>query len=109
MNISSLELEKEALNKKFLKLCKSLKLEQRNDEKKIELLSSTCYYTIEHLEKLNQKCEHIINITNICSKFKTDREKLAPYFLHPVDEFPTDDFSLEQNLEEQKLRDGPEG
>lgn len=96
MKVTNLELEIEALNTKYLTVCKSLKLEQKNDKKKVELLSSTCYYTIQYLEKLTQKGEHIINISNVCQKFETDREKLVPYFLQKVDKFSEENVDLEE-------------
>lgn len=91
IEINSLELEIGVLNIELLKVRKTLKTEQQNDDTKTKLLSSICYETKAFLENLNQKGSHIIHLSNTCRKFETEREKVSVYL-------PLDCSELEEEL-----------
>lgn len=109
MGIDYLEFQNKILTTKFLKVRKTLKAEQEKDEQKLKLLSYACFNTTEYLEKLNRKGEYIMNMSNICSKLETEREKLSPYLLS-VDRIIKEKYaSPEQEFEEIQILQDREG
>lgn len=79
MEVTSLELEIKTLQREILTARRKLKNELQNDDLKIKVLSSVCYGTQEYLQKLRQKGVHILNLSDTCKKFETEREKLNKY------------------------------
>lgn len=109
MEISYLELEIKVLNSKLIKVRKTLKTEQENDETKIKFLSSVCYEIVQYLGKLNRKGEHILNISSICRKYVTEREKLSSYLPIKSNETDEQDTALNDEFRNQQLNQDQKG
>lgn len=75
----SLESDIKSLSKEFLKVRKDFEIEKKIYDKKIRLLSSSSYSILQLLEKICKKGDHIMNLSNTCKKFETEREKLCIY------------------------------
>ncbi|KAJ8938791.1 hypothetical protein NQ314_011327 [Rhamnusium bicolor] len=59
-------------------------LGKKKDFDQIVILTVNYNGTIEHLEKLKEKGEHILHVAAVCRKLETQEEKITPFPLCPI-------------------------
>ncbi|XP_050295704.1 dynein regulatory complex subunit 2 [Anthonomus grandis grandis] len=92
--ISSLEAEDKILNNNFNIIRKTLKKNLDLDEKQLKILISSSNEALSAMETIFKKGQHLLNLSNTCKKFQTEREKLLKWL--PV-------FNLDELYEKDAL------
>lgn len=77
--VKSLKSALKIVTEQFLEAKQSLQSELITDEKKLRFLTDVSRGTIENLEKLVTKGEHLLQLTQSCRRLETEREKILKF------------------------------
>ncbi|XP_056633906.1 dynein regulatory complex subunit 2 [Diorhabda sublineata] len=100
--LKDLETEFQFFNNAFNILKTRLVKDRELDAKKMEILTVNHNETVQALQKIKEKGEHILHIAAVCRKLETQEEKIRPF---PSNYLKEDTTGIDQRVESMEILD----